>query len=272
MPWLKKWVAAHTRALKQTLLKAARDDSGCKPLQKLFHWLLPFTCLLCRQPANHAQDICFSCLSSLPIYPSGCKRCARIIPYSSPNLICGVCQREAPPFDETFVLYVYEAPIVKLILDLKFQQALMNAQLLGELLAEKAGKEWYLDRTLPDVIIPMPLHVQRLQERGFNQAIELARPVSARLNIPLLLDVYQRIKATAPQATLSAELRLPNLRNAFAATEKISWQHVAVLDDVITTGSTVLAFCHLLKKQGVKKIDVWCCARPLLEKNEKLLS
>ncbi len=211
-----------------------------------------------------SQDICQSCLKSLPILPQGCLRCANILPLLPGNVSCGVCLKNPPPFDRTYALFCYQQPVTHLILQLKFQHALAHARLLGELLAVKIQQE-YQHQPLPELLIPVPLHTQRLTERGFNQALEIARPIAKALQLTLLIQHCKRQKATEPQATLPAAERQKNLRNAFEITCDLTGKHIAVIDDVITTGFTITEFCHALKKQGAKKIDVWCCARPVRE-------
>ncbi len=183
------------------------------------------------------------------------------LPGSTDGLLCGQCLQKAPPFDVTYALYLYEAPITKLILALKFNQALVNARVLGELLATAALQSWYKTRSLPTVIIPVPLHPTRLKERGFNQSLEIARPLAKALKLPIDTDHCKRNKVTAPQSTLLAAERRDNVKGAFTVSGHFAGQHVAVIDDVITTGSTVTEFCNVLKQHGAQTIDIWCCAR-----------
>lgn len=231
-------------------------------LKKFSNWLLPRTCVFCKNLSYRHQDLCQPCLQDLPILPQGCVRCANILSTPQKNLTCGQCLKKSPPFDCSHVLFAYRAPIPKLILNLKFHHTLIHAKLLGELFAEKIQSDWYRDKPLPTTIIPMPLHAKRLTERGFNQAVEIARPISKILGLPLLIHDFQRKKPTLAQATLPALKRQQNLRNAFLIKRNLEQQHVAVIDDVITTGSTIYEFCRALKKQGAGRIDVWCCARP----------
>lgn len=133
---------------------------------------------------------------------------------------------------------------------------------MGELLAEMITTTWYKNKPLPSTIIPVPLHPKRFKERGFNQALELARPISTLLKIPIDALSCQRIKHTAAQATLSGVERQKNVKNSFKISKQLTAQHIAIIDDVITTGHTIREFCHTLKHHGAKIIDVWCCARP----------
>lgn len=128
------------------------------------------------------------------------------------------------------------------------------------MLAHAAKKQWYHQQPLPDLIIPMPLHRKRLQERGFNQALEIAKPVSRALKIPIDQAVI-RSKATLPQSTLHADERKRNMAKAFTTTRSYAGLHVAVIDDVMTTGHTVTALAQLLIRHGAARVDIWCCAR-----------
>lgn len=230
-------------------------------IKKLLSWLLPYTCILCGSPAQSAQDLCNACRLDLPLPQNTCKICATALSVLG-DITCGVCLQQTHPFDVTYALYDYQAPIDTLLLELKFNQALVHARVLGELMAEKIITEWYKIRPLPQVIIPVPLHPQRLKERGYNQAVEIARPIARASGLPLNVKDCKRIKYTAPQAMLPAKERQHNVKQAFDSQARFDHQTIAVIDDVITTGNTVREFCQLLKNKGAKQIDVWCCARP----------
>lgn len=231
-------------------------------VKKIVASILPRMCLLCHSSATTAFDLCQACYADLPFLHYTCPRCSHPFPRFSAEDRCDFCQKNAPlPFDRTFALFGYQQPITKLIMDLKFGQALINAKLLGKLLGHRIQTDWYRKETLPELLIPMPLHPTRLKERGYNQAIEIAKALKF-LGIPIDVNLTQRIKPTRPQATLSAAEREKNICDAFSVLKPLKVHHIAVLDDVITTGSTLITFCRLLKNQGVPRIDVWCCARP----------
>ena len=225
-------------------------------LKKISAWLLPYHCILCNRPSEREKDLCTPCYQDLPHLPQACRRCARPLFFEAS--LCGRCMVEQPAFDSTLATFLYKAPITQLIMQLKFASALVNARLLGELLAEAIQERppaiW------PEVIIPMPLHPARLKERGFNQAVEIGRSIATRLQLPLDISHCRRIKHTAAQATLSAEERIKNMKNAFHITN-MPYRQVAVIDDVMTTGQTLMAFSTALKKTGVETIQVWCSAR-----------
>ncbi|WP_371744922.1 ComF family protein [Methylobacter sp. S3L5C] len=144
-----------------------------------------------------------------------------------------------------------------LITSLKFGAHYKNARLLGLLLAE------HLKQTTqrPDLILPVPLHKIRYQQRGFNQAIEIAKTVAKELKIPLDLNSCIKHRDTPHQTALTAKQRRKNIKNAFSIINPIHAQHIAILDDVMTTGSTAHELAYLLKKAGVDQVDVWVCAR-----------
>lgn len=231
---------------------------------RLMSALLPPMCVLCGYPAHHSSNICIPCQQELPILSHACRRCAQFLHATeSLDLICGACLKGPTPFDFTHALFPYQPPIMQLIIQLKFQHQLSHAKAFGELLTQKIQQEWYRNRPLPDLIIPVPLHPMRLKERGFNQALEIARPIAKTLVIPIDIHGVKRIKHTAAHSGLSSAAdRKLNIENAFAATYcNFSDLSIAVIDDVITTGHTIREFCRVLKQHGAKRIDVWCCAR-----------
>jgi ComF family protein len=229
-------------------------------LKKIENWLLPYTCLLCKKLTRNGQDVCHDCEQLFPLLNQACLSCA----YPLTRIFathCNRCIKTPPPFDRTHALYLYEAPIKQLILELKFKHALMNARILGEILANHIQKKWYLQKSLPDYIIPVPLHPNRLKERGFNQALEMARPIAKIIKRPIQYKNIHRVKSTFAQATLNAVERHHNMQEAFIIDLDLSHRYIAVIDDVITTGETLLSFCKMLKQAGAQKIDIWCCAR-----------
>jgi ComF family protein len=145
-----------------------------------------------------------------------------------------------------------------LVSGLKFNGRLADGRLLAALLGEhlEAAKV-----PLPDLLIPVPLHRERLRERGFNQALELARPLGRRFDIPLDLHSIRRQRETAPQSGLERKARRRNLKGAFILTRELEAKHVALVDDVVTTGSTVSELARMLKRGGVQRVDIWALAR-----------
>lgn len=219
-------------------------------------WLYPPTCVLCGDSGVEGRDLCAACRSALPQQARRCTRCAAALS-SGCELICGHCLNRPPFFDSAVAAFDYEEPVRHLIRGLKFQARYAYGRLLGTLLAEAL-----CERTdLPDRLLPVPLHPARYRERGFNHTTEIAREVSRRLGVPLDLSALRRTRATLPQVGLSVAERARNVSNAFALAAPGFARHVAVIDDVITTGATVNELARLLKKNGVQRVQIWACAR-----------
>lgn len=240
---------------------------GGKPKQRLQvnkwlsiiqHWLYPPTCLLCDAAGHNGRDLCPGCAAALPYAVHACPRCARPLPAAAPaDTPCGSCQKKPPAFDSITALLRYEEPARYLLRALKFHQRHACARLLGELLAARLE----CLPALPELIVPVPLHPRRYAERGYNQSLELARPLSKHLGIPLDTQHCRRIRATLPQTELDAGQRRRNLRGAFRVQGNLRASHVAIVDDIVTTGSTVGELARQLKRAGIARVDVWCYAR-----------
>jgi len=237
-----------------------------KKAQQLIHpWILPFTCILCGGRSDREQDLCSACYYDLPIITQSCQLCANIIlTQHGYNYHCGNCLKHPPPFASTHALFTYEEPIISLLVSLKFHHHLAVARVLGELMAEKIVRHWYASKPLPDLIMPVPLHLERLRERGFNQALEITRPITAKLNLQLDYRSAQRIKNTPAQMKLRAETRQANIKNAFRISGDFRGKRIAIIDDVMTTGATAAEFSKALLEHGVESVEVWCCARVVL--------
>lgn len=226
--------------------------------------LFPARCLLCRLPADQSHDICSACMITLPFYTHGCLQCGAVMAIKIPSdTVCGKCLANAHAVDRTISLFDYEPPISNLLARLKFKGDLSVAPLFSQLWQDCIQK-YYTKDTLPDCILPVPLHLKRLKERGFNHALEIAKPIARHLKIRCDIKTCIRIKNTAAQSSLPARKRQQNIKHAFALSCVPPFKKVAILDDVMTTGGTVHEISQLLKKSGVERIDVWCCARARL--------
>jgi ComF family protein len=237
---------------------------GCQltRIAKVYNWLFynrhglyPPRCTLCGQPGAAGRDLCPGCTTDLARNDHACLRCG--IPLSDGATLCGPCNHAPPPFERSTIPFLYAPPLDHLLQQLKFHQRLHLAPLLGGLLAEAVTAR---NVPLPDLILPVPLHQTRLCERGYNQAVELARPVAQHLAIPFAHDRLKRLRQTAAQTSLKGKERRKNLRGAFAVTGKLPG-HVAILDDVVTTGATVTEAAKMLKRRGVDIVEIWAVAR-----------
>jgi len=228
-------------------------------LQRLISTVYPPRCVLCGSTGFNDMDICEVCYADLPWIESACTQCALpLAKHSGDQLKCGQCLQKPPVFDRSVSLFSYEKEAVTLIHQLKFNEKLAYSRLLGGMLASALDKN---AAELPECILPVPLYKKRLKQRGFNQSIELARPAAKAFNIPLDMQSVIRVRNTQSQTGLDRKQRRKNIRAAFEIVDPISAQHVVVVDDVVTTTSTVNELARLLKRAGVRRVDVWSIAR-----------
>lgn len=239
--------------------------------RRLGHWLRvdaarllwPSRCLACEAPGLEGLDLCAECAAALPWNRCACPACALPLPQGG---VCGDCLRReaalarrgrAPALSSVHAAFVYAAPLDRLLPRFKFHRDLAAGALLSQLMTEAVAS---LPR--PDVVIPVPLHRSRLRRRGYDQALELARPLARSLDLPLRVDLLRRVRSTAAQSELSAPARRRNLKAAFAVTTGVALPaHVVLVDDVMTTGATLHAAAEALKRAGVQRVEAWVCAR-----------
>ena len=218
---------------------------------RLSHWLLPVCCLVCGEPGHGGLDLCAACLDELPWNEVACRRCALPLPRDS--AVCGACLTAPPPFVAARAPLLYDAPVDRLLTRLKFHAGLAAGRVLAQLiLANVKAPE-------VDLLVPVPLHRGRLGQRGYNQALELARPLAHAWRLPLALDALHRVRATTAQSELTATQRRRNLRGAFTARD-VKGQRVLLLDDVITTGSTAREAARTLLAAGAYEVRVLAAA------------
>lgn len=205
--------------------------------------------------------MCLPCQQDFPWIQDRCYRCCLRLGKEFESIVCERCQNKPPNFDRVCALFSYDPPVRRLVTGLKFSNQLAYGRILGELLVRAVTEHWYKNQLFPEAIIPVPLHPLRLRKRGYNQALELIKPLKKKKLIPILPYACVRNRHTKPQSGLSAERRKLNLKNAFRLELDKSYQHIAIMDDVITTGTTVNVLSAALKKAGVEQVDVWCICR-----------
>ena len=218
------------------------------------------------RPFVSNMDLCAGCANELPYIGPACSCCALPLPgagdvhgQETPTYLCGKCQQQRPLFNRTRAVFHYQAPVDGLILELKFSGSLHHARLLGQLMAGRL--EVLIGDERPDLLLPVPLHRRRLRERGYNQSLELARHIGRGLGLPVWADAGERRRDTASQSSLPARDRGRNMRDAFTTRRSLQGQYVAIIDDVMTTGSTVAELSAALLHAGARRVDVWVCAR-----------
>lgn len=244
-------------------------------VNKLVSVLFPSRCILCQQTVSTSQissampsrcdngtEICARCYQSQPFNSPCCVRCA--LPLADDiagETLCGRCISRLPAFDYAYSLFRYEDDIIRLVHQLKFSEKITYARSIGEMLLSAFISDDYFKAEKPDCLLPVPLHISRLRQRGFNQSIEIARVMAKRLHIPLEYDAVIRQRSTTAQTGLNARQRQKNIKGAFSIVKKINHKHVLIIDDVVTTGSTVNELARLLKKNGVQRVGVLSIAR-----------
>jgi ComF family protein len=226
-------------------------------VSKICNWLAPALCPICfgfqQDPSSIA---CNDCTTSIQPNVAGCSICNDYIESGS---ICGRCISSPPHFDCLIAPWLYKSPLDTLIGKAKFQQNYALASRLGH-----AAANYFLANysdNLPQALVPVPLHISRLRERGYNQATLIAAAISKVSGIPILGNVVRKEHATVPQRELRFKERLTSLNQAFSAHKLPNIEHLAIIDDVATSGATLNTIAKALKHSGYQRIDGWCIAR-----------
>ena len=227
-----------------------------------FHGFFRFSCVLCQSPLKQgANGLCSACQRQIKYY-TYCGGCGAPLQFFSRH--CGNCQKHEPSWDRMVVVGQYDEPLSYLIHRFKFQKQFWLDRTLARLLllAVYESRRTH-GLSFPEAVIPVPLYHLRQWQRGYNQADLLAKGLSRWLEIPCLSHIVKRVKHTHTQRGLTATARRQNLKNAFQVdlSKPFPYQRVALVDDVITTGSTLNEIAKQLRKLGVKEIQVWGLAR-----------
>lgn len=217
----------------------------------------PQDCVLCNGPSQNGV-VCQECLATLPPHKQpACPQCGL---WSPQGERCGSCIKTPPEFDKTIAAFDYEFPVIELMLAYKYGSRLALGDFFADHLMDKIKHE-----ARPEILLPMPLHSSRLKQRGFNQAAEITKYISSQMNLQISLTSLIKTRDTLPQAKLPWEERRKNIKNAFDCIDTFSNMHVAIIDDVITTGASLNEAAKVIKKQGAKTVSVWVIARTQLK-------
>ncbi|MEO3991616.1 DNA utilization protein GntX [Pseudocitrobacter cyperus] len=216
-------------------------------------------CWLCQMPlAIPHWGICSRCSRTLFTTQPRCPQCG--LPAAGGALVCGRCLRKSPPWNRLIAVNDYTPPLSGLIHQFKFNGKAELAPVLARLLLLKARQSG-LPR--PDSFVSVPLWQRRHWRRGFNQSDLLCRALAGWLGCTWHPDAIKRVRKTATQHQLSARLRARNLKNAFRLELPVKGLHIVIVDDVVTTGSTVAEISRLLLRNGAASVQVWCLCRTL---------
>ena len=263
--WLKNSQLLNIEVLKHTIFKRIIFKPSCllcaslQP-QGLSPQNIPAKAgYSCVKANNHAA--CRACLNDLPWHPkTSCPQCG----LASSGQLCGSCISSSPDFDATTSVFLYDYPIDAMMQRYKYGNMLNLGHTFGQLLSEKLSLENI------DLIIPMPMHPTRLKERGFNQALEIAKVLTKNCKDKLDYKNVERQTLTPPQASLPLKERVKNIKGAFKVNaevkDKIAGKRIAIVDDVMTTGASLNELAKTLKKAGASHVECWIIARTLPHK------
>lgn len=213
--------------------------------------LLAQDCILCAAPSGDTP-FCAGCSVDLPQLGDACPRCAGPSPDGA---VCGTCLSDSPSFDATVAAWRYGFPVDRLVLALKYGGRLALARAFGAALAARVA-----DRQV-DLLVPMPLAPPRLRERGFNQAMEIARALARGTRFTVAPHLVARVRDTPPQTDLPHDARAANVRGAFECTRVVAGRTLAIVDDVMTTGASLEELAGTLKRAGAARVENWVVAR-----------
>lgn len=223
-------------------------------VDNLLRLTVPPRCRCCGSGIDHGL-LCGDCRGALPWNECACPRCALPLPTTA---TCAQCLARPPAFDATWAAFRLEAPLQRFIHALKYRADFAQAHVLGELMATRLSRR---AAPLPELLIPVPLHVRRLMRRGYNQAHEIARVIGRRCHIEVAPRVAVRVRATEDQIGQGASARRRNMRQAFELRVDLSGKHIALVDDVMTTGATLDVLARACRSAGAARIEAWAAAR-----------
>jgi len=223
-------------------------------LNRVATHLLSGSCLLCAADSGGSL-LCPDCTADLPQLPAAlCPQCGD---ETALGERCGACLKDPPAFARTLTLFRYEFPVDRLIQALKYGHQLPLAAWFGARLGQ------LLVAADHDLVVPLPLHPSRLRARGFNQSLEIARPIARALGLALDPTLLARTRATPPQADLPLRERAGNVRGAFECAGDLAGKRILLVDDVMTTGSTLREAARILQLHGAGAVTVAVAARAL---------
>ena len=219
------------------------------------HLLNPGLCLGCDHNLNPGQYFCSACITELKIINNPCWLCG--LENRTSGNYCAACLHGPPGWQKLIAPLSYQGLVRDLLIQLKFAESLH----LANSLVSSVIHRFQPGKPAPEVLLPVPLHRNRLLSRGYNQALEIAQTLSYLLDLPVDTHALCRARDTDSQSGLSASQRQKNIRNAFVYQPARPWSHVAVVDDIITTGSTAGEITKTLHSGGVQCVEIWGLAR-----------
>jgi ComF family protein len=240
-------------------------DSIRQVYRRILPSFLPASiCVLCDAICNEEDTppghryLCNQCLSDLPFIQTPCYLCGDVLSINETTNICGSCLHKQSYYQKSIIPLEYSFPATNLVKNLKYKENFLVSGVLSQILIDRIKQD---GSTRPDTIIPVPLHPVRLIRRGFNQSALIASILSKELNIPIDRISCRRIKNTQQQTGFNKKQRIQNIRNCFSVCSNFPAENIAIVDDVVTTGSTVNELAKTLLIAGAKSVVIWACAR-----------
>ncbi len=223
--------------------------------------LYPPKCLSCACDTETYDSICYECFNNIFIIKDPfCDTCAEPFENGYPEGACEYCTLHQPIFDKARAAFYYEGSTAQMVAGLKFRDKTNNLKFLSDKVYFASAD--IIDEV--DIITAVPIHWRRLFKRKFNQSILIAREVAKLANLPSDFELIKRVKHTPPQASLNRNKRKDNILNAFKVAKEVKGKTILVIDDVMTTGSTLSEIARVLKLKGAKKVYVACIAKTIL--------
>ena len=218
--------------------------------------LMPSTCLLCDDQMESMQGLCDGCLQGLPWNTSACRRCA--LPLMVGHL-CGACQTRPGAYDEVVAPVIYREPVDRIVCELKYSARLPWARTAAGLIVDTIH---HRGEPVPDLLVPVPMTPRAVRRRGFHPSATIARLVAKHLKIRTNETMVTKRRETKRQSTLTHRERALNISGAFEVRQQpVGRTKLVLIDDVVTTGSTVAELARILKQAGASEVRVWAFAR-----------
>lgn len=237
---------------------------------KILKHLYPdgFKCIFCGEEIfdNSPYNSCDDCFMNLPRIEKFCERCGNPLTSNDMAQVCNSCKGKELFFEQAKAPFMYKDNIAVAIRKLKFENAKYLAKPLSYLIAD----EIYTLKYFPEIILPVPMFDKKKKLRGYNQCELLTSEVSKITNIPCSFDVLYKIKDTKEQSSLNFDKRQENLKNCFVVKNReiIKDKIVLIIDDVYTTGATVMELSKILLSEGARKVEVVTLAHTVLDNNK----
>lgn len=234
-------------------------------IKKLQNWLFMPSCVVCAAPGEDSLSICSICIGQLKHNKQCCSRCS--LPLATETrVLCPQCQSKPPDFNTSFIPFQYRGEIISLVRNFKFHGNLTSGKVLADLFCQKLKNS---DVALPETLVPVPLHPSRTRQRGFNQALWLAQQIGKQMSIAVDPTLLKRQLKSESQHQLDKKARLKNLQGVFRLQTNNVSAHIAIIDDVVTTGATANAVANTIKSafnhSDSNTIQLWAIARTPLE-------